>query len=112
MSECGIVLERLMTTLQDRVRERPEGSYTTRLVAGGVEAIGAKIREEAAEVVEAAAESGEGAREHFVHEVGDLLYHTMVMMAYRGVDWQAIAEELQRREGTSGLEEKRRRREP
>lgn len=103
------VLERLMGTICQRVAEMPEGSYTTKLVRGGVERIGAKIREEADEVVEAAAEAGESGREHFVYEVGDLLFHTMVMMAHRGVSWSDVAAELERREGTSGLEEKRRR---
>lgn len=103
------VLERLMGTICKRVAELPEGSYTTKLVRGGVERIGAKIREEADEVVEAAAEAGESGREHFVYEVGDLLFHTMVMMAHRGVSWSDVAAELERREGTSGLEEKRRR---
>lgn len=103
------VFERVMATICKRVAEMPEGSYTTKLVLGGVNRIGEKIREEADEVVEAAAEAGEEGREHFVYEVGDLLFHTMVMMAHRGVSWSEVAAELERREGVSGLEEKRRR---
>lgn len=109
MSESVEVLERLMATIGQRVAELPDGSYTTKLVRGGVEAIGAKIREEADEVVEAAAEPDEAGRSHLVHELGDLLFHSMVMMAHRGIDWADVAAELARREGVSGLEEKRRR---
>ncbi|WP_164103846.1 phosphoribosyl-ATP diphosphatase [Candidatus Laterigemmans baculatus] len=109
MSGSAEVLERLMATVEKRVAQLPDGSYTTKLVRGGVEAIGAKIREEAEEVVEAAAESDEAGRAHLVHEVADLLFHTMVMMAHRGIDWSDVAAELARREGVSGLEEKRRR---
>lgn len=109
MSVSAEVFERLMATIRQRVTELPEGSYTTKLVRGGTERIGEKIREEADEVVEAAAEAGERGREHFIYEVGDLLFHTMVMMAHRGVSWADVAAELQRREGVSGLEEKRRR---
>ena len=99
-------LVRLMQTLQKRAEERPAGSYTTRLLDGGTAKIGKKIREEAEELIEAADESGESGREHFVYEAGDLLYHTLVLLAWRGVDVIEVAEELARREGTSGLVEK------
>lgn len=103
------VLERLMETVQERARTLPENSYTTKLFQGGVSKIGKKIMEEAAEVVEAAGESGKDGRNHLTHEVADLLFHTMVMMAHCGIDLNDVSEELARREGTSGLEEKRRR---
>ena len=77
---------------------------------GGASKIGSKIREEAEELIEAAVEAGDEGREHFVYEAGDLIYHTMVLLAWRGVDLQEIAEELARREGTSGLVEKASRR--
>ncbi len=99
-------LARLMQTLQQRAKERPPGSYTTTLLDGGSEKIGKKIREEAAELIEAATEDGDQGREHFIDEAGDLLYHTMVLLAWRGVDLQEVAAELARREGTSGLVEK------
>jgi phosphoribosyl-ATP pyrophosphohydrolase len=62
--------------------------------------------EEAAEVVAAASESGEVGQTHLVHEAADLVYHLMVLLAERGVGWQQIGEELARRFGISGLEEK------
>jgi phosphoribosyl-ATP pyrophosphohydrolase len=99
-------LDRLMKTLAERARTLPEGSYTTKLLKGGVPAIGAKVVEEAAEMVEAAAEVGDAGRAHFVYETGDLLYHTFALMAYRGVSLDEVAAELARREGTSGLAEK------
>ncbi len=99
-------LIRLMHTLQERAEQRPVGSYTTKLMEGGVSKIGGKIREEAEELIEAAAESGPEGREHFVYEAGDLIYHTMVLLAWRGVDLQEVVDELARREGTSGLVEK------
>ncbi|MCL4161744.1 UNVERIFIED_CONTAM: hypothetical protein GTU68_048648 [Idotea baltica] len=98
-----------MQTLQERAESRPAGSYTTKLMEGGATKIGSKIREEADELIEAAQEfsgNGDEGREHFVYEAGDLIYHTLVMLAYRGVDLSEVASELARREGTSGLVEK------
>lgn len=106
MSQSLEPLNRLMQTLAERARTLPEGSYTTKLLKGGVPAIGAKVIEEAAEMVEAAGEPGDTGRSHFVYETGDLLYHTFALMAYRGVSLDEVAVELARREGTSGLAEK------
>jgi phosphoribosyl-ATP pyrophosphohydrolase len=102
-------IARLMRTLRARAEARPPGSYTTRLLEGGAGKIGDKIREEAQELIEAAVETGQDGRQHFVHEAADLLYHTLVLLAWRGVDIDEIARELARREGTSGLAEKSRR---
>jgi len=83
-----------------------EKSYTAKLLAGGVEKIGGKIMEEAAELVEAAGEPGDAGRQHTVYEAGDLLYHTLVLLAARGVQLAEVEAELARRFGVSGLEEK------
>jgi phosphoribosyl-ATP pyrophosphohydrolase len=106
LSEPTHVLARLMAVIEDRKRNPPERSYTTNLLAGGVEKIGAKITEEAAEVVEAAAEPGEQGRAHLVYEAGDLLYHLLVMLAHRDVGLEQVEAELARRFGVSGIEEK------
>ena len=106
MPESLLPLKRLMETLCERAETRPPGSYTTKLMEAGTEKIGAKILEEAAELIEAADEPGDAGRDHFVYEAGDLIYHTLVMLAYRGVDLDEVAAELARREGTSGLVEK------
>ncbi|WP_283434380.1 phosphoribosyl-ATP diphosphatase [Neorhodopirellula lusitana] len=95
-----------MTTLAERAVTRPPGSYTTKLLEGGTEAIGKKIREEAEELIEAVDEDGDEGRKHAVYEAGDLIYHTLVMLAHRGIHLDEVAAELARREGTSGLAEK------
>ncbi|WP_153558100.1 phosphoribosyl-ATP diphosphatase [Roseimaritima sediminicola] len=106
-SQHVLALRRLMDTLARRAHERPPGSYTTKLLDGGLEKIAGKIREEAEELIEAGgeADTAEG-RAHFVYEAADLLFHTMVLLAWRGVDIDDVAKELERREGTSGLVEK------
>ena len=106
---------RPLDLLEQTIRERAaagdgSSSYTAKLLAGGAEKIGPKVTEEAAELVEAAAEPGDAGREHFVYEAGDLLYHTLVLCRWRGVDLAEIEEELARRFGVSGIEEKASRR--
>ncbi len=101
-----------MQQLHERVTLLPEGSYTTKLVRGGIPKIAGKIREEAEEVIEAAAEPGDEGKAHTVREAADVIYHLWVLLATRGVCVDDIREELARREGVSGLEEKRRRTEP
>ena len=103
MSQSLDSLSRLMQTLHQRAAS---GSYTTKLLDGGPERIGSKILEEARELIAAAEESGDEGRAHFVYEAGDLFYHALVLLAWRGVDIEEVAAELARREGTSGLAEK------
>jgi phosphoribosyl-ATP pyrophosphohydrolase len=99
-------LDKLERTIADRAANPREKSYTSQLLAGGVEAIGAKIVEEAAEAVEAAGESGQKGRDHFVREVGDLVYHLLVMLRLKDVSLADVEAELARRFGVSGIEEK------
>jgi phosphoribosyl-ATP pyrophosphohydrolase len=103
------ILDRLMLELHDRVAARPEGSYTTKLLNGGIPKIGKKILEESHEVIEAAAEPGEEGRIHTIREAADVVYHLWVLLASRGISVDDVRTELERREGVSGLEEKRRR---
>jgi len=105
-------LEKLERTIRARAKKPNAKSYTSQLLAGGVEKIGAKIVEEAAEVVEAAAEPGPAGREHFIREVGDLFYHLLVMMNHKNSTLGDIETELARRFGVSGLEEKAARKTP
>lgn len=100
------VLAELMKVIEDRKQTMPEKSYTTKLFQGGVEKIGSKIAEEAAELIEAAAETGPEAKAHQIHEAADLLYHMLVLLGYCEVKLEDVEAELGRRFGISGLEEK------
>ena len=103
------IFDRLMAELHQRVSKLPEGSYTTKLLQGGIPKIGSKILEEAKEVIEAAGEKGEAGVQHTVREACDVVFHLWVLLASRGISVDALRRELERREGVSGLEEKRRR---
>ena len=100
------VLQQLMQVIQDRKSNPPAKSYTTKLLEGGVDAVGAKVREEAEEVIEAAAEPGSEGQQHLVREVADLFYHTLVMLAVRDTTLDEVEAELGRRFGVSGIDEK------
>lgn len=78
----GPVLARLAQVIADRARAQPAGSYTAALLAGGVERIGAKVTEEAEEVVRAARGESD---ERLAEETADLLYHLLVLLAARAV---------------------------
>jgi len=97
------IFSALDQSLAERRNADPAKSYTASLYAGGVEAITAKVSEEAAEVVEAAATDDDS---HVVHEVADLWFHCMVLLQSRGLDTAAVENELARRFGISGIEEK------
>ena len=79
-------IDRLWATIAERAAMRPEGSYTATLVAAGVDAVGRKVLEEAAEVVEAALLHArrDGSPDRVDEEAADLLYHLLVMLAERG----------------------------
>lgn len=91
-----LTLTDLYRTIVERRRSAPEGSYTARLFEGGVPAIGAKVEEEAAEVVEAAAA---GDVPHTVYEAGDVLYHLLVLLAELEVPLDEVWAELESRKG-------------
>lgn len=100
-------IDQLEATIAERKAAGDGGkSYTAKLLAGGVEKIGGKVIEEAAEVVEAAGEPGDPGREHTIAEAGDVLYHLLVLMAARDISLADVEAELARRFGMSGLEEK------
>ena len=84
----------LARTIAARKVHAPEGSYTAKLFAGGVDRIGKKIGEEATEVVIAAKNDDRG---ELVWETSDLLYHTLVMLAEREVPLDEVGAELARR---------------
>ncbi len=95
-----------MDVIVQRKGTPPEESYTSSLMAGGVDKIGRKITEEAGEVIEAAGEPGPQGHTHLVNEAADLIYHLLVMLGHCNVKLTEVEAELARRFGVSGLEEK------
>lgn len=100
------VFDRLMAEVHQRAAEMPAGSYTTKLIEGGVAKMGAKITEEAAEVVDAAEKSAAPDNDHLIYEACDVIYHLWVLLGSRSITVDQLRAELERREGTSGLKEK------
>jgi len=91
-------LPRLWATILSRRDERPEGSYTVSLLEGGVEAAGRKVVEEAVEVLLAATDhAGGGPPERVAEEAADLLYHLLVLLAERGIEFESVMGVLEKR---------------
>lgn len=103
LRRCGEVLEALEQVIAARKGESPDRSYTSRLLAGGVPKVGGKVTEEAGELVQAAAAETD---DRVVSEAADLVYHMLVLLACRGVAISQVEDELARRFGVSGLDEK------
>ena len=97
------ILRELGRLLEARKSADPNGSYVAKLYADGLDAILKKIGEEATETV-VAAKGGD--RAQLVHELADLWFHTLVLMAQQGLTPDDVLAELKRRTGTSGLAEK------
>ncbi|MFT3973568.1 MAG: phosphoribosyl-ATP diphosphatase [Amaricoccus sp.] len=97
------VLARLWATIEARAGADPAGSHTAALLAKGRGKCAEKFGEEAVEAIVAAA-SGDAAG--LTYEAADVLYHLQVMLVAAGVPWGAVLDELARREGRSGIEEK------
>ena len=85
----------------------PNASYVARLLHKGPDSFLKKIGEEATEVVMAAKDADHGGdKANIVYEVADLWFHSMIALAHYGLTPADVIAELQRREGTSGIEEK------
>jgi len=97
------VLNRLATVLESRKGADPESSYVAKLYAKGLDAILKKVGEEATETVMAAKD---GMPNKLIHEVADLWFHTLVLLAHQGLEPRQVLDEPDRRFGLSGLEEK------
>jgi phosphoribosyl-ATP pyrophosphohydrolase len=107
MTSGSSVLSALMEVIAARKANPPtERSYVVTLLQGGIPKIGAKITEEAGEVVAAASEPGDAGRSHLIHEVADLVFHTLVLLGHLGIPWDDVESELGRRFGVSGIVEK------
>jgi phosphoribosyl-ATP pyrophosphohydrolase len=103
-------LARLAAVVESRLPQNggdPEKSYVARLLHKGPDAFLKKIGEEATEVVMAAKDADRGGdKSRIVNEVADLWFHCMIAWAHYGLKPADVLAELERREGTSGIEEK------
>ena len=97
------VLTQLAEVLESRKQAAPDSSYVAKLYAKGLDAILKKIGEEATETVMAAKD---GEKDKIVYEVADLWFHTLVLLAQQNLHPDDVLNELARRFGMSGLEEK------
>lgn len=97
------VLDHLTATIESRKSARPESSYVAQLFHKGTNGILKKVGEEATEVVIAAKDAD---KEQIVYESADLVFHLMVMLAQHDLTFDDVVNELARREGLSGLDEK------
>ena len=104
------ILDRLAAVVESRKPANggdPEKSYVARLLHKGPDAFLKKIGEEATETVMAAKDVQHGGdASKLVYEVADLWFHSMIALAHYGLTPADVIAELERREGTSGIEEK------
>ncbi|HEX5501688.1 MAG TPA: phosphoribosyl-ATP diphosphatase [Thermomicrobiales bacterium] len=99
MAEGGArIIDDLVATIAARKRDMPEGSYTAKLLREGVDRIGRKIGEEAAEVIIAAKNRS---ADELSWEVADLWYHSLVLLAAVDVDPELVWARLRDRHGGS-----------
>lgn len=98
------VLHRVASTVAERRRAEPGSSYVASLYAKGTDAICKKVAEEAAETIMAAKDAD---RLHVVREVCDLWFHTLVLLSHFGLSVDDVLVEFRRREGISGIDEKK-----
>lgn len=97
------ILQRLAQILAQRKLADPSSSYVAQLYAKGTDKILKKIGEEATEVVIA---GKGGQKDEIVYETADLWFHCMILLAQQDIDFNEVLQELDRRFGLSGLEEK------
>jgi phosphoribosyl-ATP pyrophosphohydrolase len=103
-SALGNALARLWATIESRRGASPDASYTAKLLAAGPAGVARKLGEES---LEAIIEAVKGDKAALTRESADVLYHLLVLWAAAGLSPNDVAAELTRREGTSGIEEKR-----
>ena len=97
------VLQRLAEVLEQRKQADAESSYVAKLYGKGLDAILKKIGEEATETVMAAKD---GNKEKIIYEVADLWFHCLVLLAQQGLKPEDVLQELDKRFGLSGIDEK------
>jgi phosphoribosyl-ATP pyrophosphohydrolase len=97
------VLYRLAEVIENRKSADPAASYVAKLLHEGQDKILKKVAEESAEVLLA---SKDGDQRHVAREIADLWFHCLVLLAHHDLGPQDVLDELQRREGISGIDEK------
>ncbi len=97
------ILARLMAVLESRKGAEPASSYVAGLYDKGLDTILKKIGEESAETI-IAAKSGD--KQQIVYETADLWFHSLIMLAQQNLTAQQVLDELERRFGLSGIDEK------
>jgi len=97
------VLEKLAAVIESRKTQSADSSYVASLFDKGMDSILKKVGEEAAETIVAAKNDDDA---QLVHETADLWFHTLVMLAARGLGPEQVLAELERRFGVSGHDEK------
>ncbi len=97
------ILYRLTEVIEGRKNADPETSYVAKLLYEGQDKILKKIAEESAEVLLASKEQD---KSHIVREVADLWFHCLVLLAHHNLRPEDVLNELRRREGVSGVDEK------
>ena len=102
------VLRRLAQVLEQRKNADAESSYVAQLYSKGLDSILKKIGEEATETVMAAKD---GNKEKIIYEIADLWFHCMVLLAQQGLKPEDVLQELDKRFGLSGIDEKSSRKE-
>lgn len=103
-TDVSNVLDELYGLIQNRERERPEGSYTTYLFDKGLDKILKKVGEESAETIIAAKNVEQ---KPFVSEVSDLIYHLLVLLVAKGVSLDEVREELAQRRQRGGASDQK-----
>tara|TARA_B110000114_G_scaffold57327_1_gene60878 strand:+ start:15 stop:338 length:324 start_codon:yes stop_codon:yes gene_type:complete len=96
-------LESLLSLIKSKKNDNPEISYTALLHQKGLNEILSKISEEAEETIIAAQSEG---NQELVHEIADLWFHCLVLLSQKNLTVDDITNELKKRQGTSGIEEK------
>jgi len=97
------VLNKLAEVLEARKQAEPDSSYVASLYHAGTDKILKKLGEEATETVIA---GKGGVREEIIYETADLWFHSLVLLAHNNISPQEILDELDRRFGLSGIDEK------
>ena len=101
-------LSELFKVIVSRRLADPEHSYVASLHQAGLDKILEKVGEESIELILAAKNHGpDDARDRLISEMADLWFHTLVLLAHNDLTPEAVLTELQSREGTSGIEEKK-----